>query len=332
MMEINPDRYSTMRYARCGISSLVMPKISLGLWHNFGENQEYDRAKKMIVHSFNRGITHFDLANNYGDTPGSAEITFGKIMRDELLAHRDELLISTKAGHEMWEGVYGCNSSRKSLIASLNQSLKRSGLDYFDIFYTHRYDGITPIEETAQALTDIVRSGKALYVAISKYPEAEAQQIYTLLREAKTPAIVAQYRYSLFERSIEQTTLPVAARNGAGVVAFSPLAQGMLSDKYINGIPDGSRAASGSRFLTPDSITPQKREAILALNQIATRRNESLAQMALAWALRDERVTSLVIGASSTSQIDENLKAIDAQPFTTEELAAIDNITLHLYL
>ncbi len=319
-----------MKYARCGVSSLVMPKISLGLWHNFGVNESYERAKEMITHSFGRGITHFDLANNYGDIPGSAEVTFGKILREELSSHRDELLISTKAGHDMWEGVYGCNSSRKSLIASMNQSLKRTGLDYFDIFYTHRYDGITPIEETAQALTDIVRSGKALYVAISKYPPAEAQQIYTLLRESKTPAIVAQYRYSLFERSIEQSLIPLAAKNGAGVVAFSPLAQGLLSDRYIGGIPEGSRAAGASKFLTPNSITPEKMEAILALNEIALQRGESLAQMALAWAMRDERVTSLVIGASSTTQIDQNLRAIDSVKFTADQLKAIDDITLHL--
>ncbi|MFI3306676.1 MAG: aldo/keto reductase [Rikenellaceae bacterium] len=330
MKQPNPNRYSQMSYAQCGKSSLVMPRISLGLWHNFGEHQDYDRAKEMITHSFDRGITHFDLANNYGDTPGSAEVTFGRILRDALPSYRDELLISTKAGHEMWDGVYGCNSSRKSLVASIDQSLKRTQLDYFDIFYTHRYDGITPIEETAQALTDIVRSGKALYVAISKYPPAEAQQIYTLLRDAKTPAIVAQYRYSLFERSIEQTIIPLTADNGAGVVAFSPLAQGMLSDKYINGVPDGSRAASSSRFLTPDSITPQKRAAIVALNEIAAARNESLAQMALAWAMRDTRVTSLVIGASSTTQIDQNLEALNSHPFTPQELEAIDNITLYL--
>lgn len=319
-----------MKYARCGASSLVMPKISLGLWHNFGANESYERARDMILHSFDRGITHFDLANNYGDIPGSAEVTFGRILREDLHLHRDELLISTKAGHDMWDGVYGCNSSRKSLIASVDQSLQRTRLNYFDIFYTHRYDGITPIEETAQALTDIVRSGKALYVAISKYPVAEAQQIYTLLREAHTPAIVAQYRYSLFERSMEQTILPLAAENGVGVVAFSPLAQGLLSDKYIKGIPAGSRAAGASKFLTPASITPEKMEAIIALNNIAESRNESLAQMALAWAMRDERVTSLVIGASSCAQIDENLKAIDSTPFTAEELEAIDKITLHL--
>ncbi len=321
------DRYSQMEYSRCGASGIELPKLSLGLWHNFGTYDSYDRARDMILHSFDRGITHFDLANNYGPEPGSAEVTFGKILRGDLASHRDELIIASKAGHEMWEGRYGNNCSRKSLIASLDQSLKRTGLDYFDIFYTHRYDGVTPIEETAQALTDMVRSGKALYVAISKYPPREAERIYALLREAKTPAVVAQYRYSMFERSMEQTTLPIAAANGAGVIAFSPLAQGLLSGRDLAGVPAESRAAGRSQFLTEGSITQEKMAAIRALNEMAQQRSQSLAQMALSWALRDERVTSLVIGASSVAQIDENIGALSSRSFSEEEIGKIDQIT-----
>lgn len=324
------NRYDTMQYARCGASSLVLPRLSLGLWHNFGTYDSYDKSREMIFHSFDKGITHFDLANNYGPEPGSAEVRMGEIVRADLKAYRDELLISSKAGHEMWAGPYGGNSSRKNLIASCDQSLRRTGLEYFDIFYTHRYDGVTPIEETAQALIDLVRQGKALYIGVSKYPPAEAAKIYSILREAGTPAVVVQYRYSMFVREMEQTTLPVAGDNGVGVVGFSSLAQGLLSDRYINGIPEDSRIAKGSQFLTKSALTEEKLEAIKALNAIAQERGESLSQMALAWALRDERVTSLVIGASSTMQIDENLKAITSAPFTAEELSKIDDITLHL--
>ncbi len=319
-----------MSYARCGASSLVLPRLSLGLWHNFGTYDSYESSREMVLHSFDRGITHFDLANNYGPEPGSAEVRMGDIVKGDLRAYRDELLISSKAGHEMWAGPYGGNSSRKNLIASCNQSLQRTGLEYFDIFYTHRYDGVTPIEETAQALIDIVRSGKALYIGVSKYPVAEATKIYSLLREAGVPALVAQYRYSMFVREMERTTLPVAANHGVGVIGFSSLAQGMLSDKYINGIPEGSRIAKGSQFLTKSALTAEKLEAIVALNEIAKQRGETLSQMALAWALRDERVTSLVIGASSVGQIDENIEALSSAPFSEAELAAIDDITLHL--
>ncbi|MFI3259089.1 MAG: aldo/keto reductase [Rikenellaceae bacterium] len=323
-------RYDNMKYNLCGASGLALPPISLGLWHNFGTNDNYDVGREMILHSFDRGITHFDLANNYGPLPGSAEITMGRVIKEDLHTHRDELIISSKAGHEMWSGPYGGNCSRKSLLASLDQSLSRTGLDYLDIFYTHRYDGVTPIEETAQALTDAVRSGKALYVGISKYPPEKAQKIYDLLRKAGTPAVVAQYRYNLLERGVELREIPCAAANGASVVAFSPLAQGLLGGRYIDGIPEGSRVAGGSKFLTPDSLTPKKMVAIKALNEAAKLRGESLAQMSLAWTLRNSSVASLVIGASSVAQIDDNLKAIDSEPFSPEELRTIDNITLYL--
>ncbi len=323
------ERYNTMKYARCGASSLRLPKISLGLWHNFGTYDSYDKARDMVLHSFDRGVTHFDLANNYGPEPGSAEVTFGKILANDLKPYRDELIIASKAGHDMWSGPYGGNSSRKSIMASADQSLKRMGLDYFDIFYTHRYDGDTPIEETAQALVDLVRSGKALYVGVSKYPPREAARIFELLKEAKTPCLVTQYRYSMFVREIESSALPLVAAHGAGMIAFSPLAQGMLSGRYLDGVPEGSRVAKGSQFLTTDSLTSDKMATIRALNDIAAERGETLAQMALAWALRDERMTSLMIGASSVAQIDENLAAIDAAPFSSDELARIDALTLY---
>lgn len=282
----------------------------------------------MIRFAFDNGINHFDLANNYGPTPGSAEENFGALMREDLAPFRDEILISTKAGHPMWEGVHGGNSSRKHLIASIDQSLKRLGLEYVDIFYTHRYDGETPIEETAQALIDIVRAGKALYIGISKYPPILAAKIYAILSHAGVPCLVSQYRYSLFERTIEQETIPLAASVGSGIVAFSPLAQGLLTDRYLHGIPEGSRAASDSIFLTRESITPERISQIKALNAVAESRGEKLSQMALAWALRDPRMSSLIIGASSTAQIAENLKALSAEPFTTEQLEKIDAITL----
>ncbi len=282
----------------------------------------------MIHFALDNGINHFDLANNYGPIAGSAESNFGRIIREGLKPYRDELMISTKAGHEMWDGPLGGNSSRKHLFASIDQSLHRLGLDYVDIFYTHRYDGVTPIEETAQALTDIVRSGRAIYIGISKYPPREAAELYSLLSAERTPAVVAQYRYSLFERTIERESLAQAAEAGAGVVAFSPLAQGLLTDKYLQGVPTNSRAASASKFLTTEALTPEKIAQIKALNRVAESRNEPLSQMALAWALRDERVTSLIIGASSVQQIAENIGAIDAAPFTAEEIEKIDKITL----
>ncbi len=324
----NNDRYDHMKYNRLGVSSVTLPAISLGLWHNFGSNSPFEKSRQMIYHAFDIGINHFDLANNYGPDPGSAETNFGRILREGMLPYRDELMISTKAGHEMWDGPLGGNSSRKHLFASIDQSLARMGLKYVDIFYTHRYDGSTPIEETARALSDIVRSGRSIYIGISKYPPAEAEKLYRLLAEERTPAVVAQYRYSLFERTIEQHTIAQAADAGAGLVAFSPLAQGLLSDRYLDGVPADSRAASSSKFLSTDALTTERLDQIRALNQIARERGESLSQMALAWAMRDKRMTSLIIGASSTQQIDENIKACSATPFTSEQLDKIDNITL----
>ncbi|MFI3248888.1 MAG: aldo/keto reductase [Rikenellaceae bacterium] len=320
------DRYEKMCYERCGNSGVALPRISLGLWHNFGSESNFEVAKEMIHFAFDQGVTHFDLANNYGPIPGSAETNFGHILRDGMLPYRDEMIISSKAGHEMWAGPYGGNSSRKNIIASANQSLKRTGLEYFDIFYTHRYDGSTPIEETAQALIDLVRSGKALYAGISKYPPKLAIEMYDLLEEANVPCLISQYKYSMFERTIEARTIPLAADRGSGVIAFSPLAQGLLAGRYLDGIPEGSRAASSSIFLTPDSITPEKIKASQQLNELAIQRGQTLAQMALAWTLRDTRVTSVIIGASSVGQIRENLGALDNLGFTSEELKTIDKI------
>lgn len=282
----------------------------------------------MVYFAFDNGINHFDLANNYGPLPGTAETNFGQILRDGLMPYRDEMIISTKAGHPMWEGTHGGNSSRKHLIASLDQSLGRMRLEYVDIFYTHRYDGETPIEETAQALIDIVRMGKALYVGISKYPADKASQIYQILRAANVPCLVSQYRYSLFVRDIESEIIPLANSSGSGVVAFSPLAQGLLSDRYLRGIPVGSRVASRSVFLTEEALTKERVAQIKALNEIAESRGEKLSQMSLAWALRDSRMSSLIIGASSTRQIADNLKALSSEEFTEEQLRRIDLITL----
>ncbi len=320
------DRYEKMRYEKCGNSGVALPKISLGLWHNFGSHNDFSVARDMIHFAFDNGVTHFDLANNYGPEPGSAESNFGRIIREGMAQYRDEMIISSKAGHEMWAGPYGGNSSRKNIIASANQSLQRTGLEYFDIFYTHRYDGETPLEETAQALTDLVRSGKALYVGISKYPPALAMKMYDMLEEANTPCLISQYRYSMFERTIEARNIPLAAENGSGVIAFSPLAQGLLTGRYLDGIPEGSRAAGESIFLTRDNITPEKVKAAQLLNNLAVKRGQSLAQMALAWTLRDARVTSLIIGASSVKQISENLGALDNMQFSSEELTIIDKI------
>lgn len=304
----------------------MLPALSLGLWQNFGSVDNYREATDMIKHAFDCGITHFDLANNYGPLPGSAEENFGRILRENFAGYRDEMLVSSKAGHEMWAGPYGGNSSRKNLMASIDQSLRRTGLDYFDIFYSHRYDGVTPIEETMQALIDIVRQGKALYVGISKYPPEQARTAYRLLAEAHVPCLVSQYRYSMFERTVEEETIGLAAANGSGFVAFSPLAQGLLTDKYLDGIPEGSRAARPTGFLQRSQVTPDKVEKARRLNSLALRRGQTLAQMALAWVLKDERVTSVIVGASSVRQLADNLKALDRLPFTQEELEEIDCI------
>ncbi len=322
------NRYEQMTYRRCGDSGLTLPAISFGLWQNFGSVDNFDNATEIIKFAFDHGITYFDLANNYGPVPGSAETNFGRILKSQLSAHRDELIIASKAGHEMWSGPYGGNSSRKNLMASIDQSLRRTGLEYFDIFYSHRYDGVTPVAETMQALIDIVRQGKALYVGISKYPPQQAREAYETLRSAGVPCVVSQYRYNLFERTtVEEANLPLAVSQRSGFVAFSPLAQGMLTDKYLHGIPPQSRAARETGFLKQEQVTAEKVEKARCLNQIAAQRGQTLAQMALAWLLRNEQLTSVIVGASSVSQLADNLRTLQNLSFTADELAAIDRIT-----
>lgn len=321
------NRYSgKMQYKYCGKSGLMLPEISLGLWHNFGDVDDFNVATDMIKHAFDNGVTHFDLANNYGPSPGSAESNFGKILKENFKGYRDEMIISSKAGHEMWAGPYGDGSSRKNLMASINQSLKRTGLEYFDIFYSHRYDGVTPVEETMQALIDIVKQGKALYVGLSKYPVDKAHIAYNMLREAGTPCLIYQDRYSMLTREVEAGQLQLAHEQNAGFIAFSPLAQGLLTNKYLHGIPEGSRAARPTGFLQRNQVTDDKIAAIRQLNEIAGQRGQSLAQMALAWVLKDERVTSVIIGASSVAQLSDNLQTLENLAFTSEELTAIENI------
>ncbi len=315
-----------MKYSYCGMSGLQLSILSLGLWHNFGLSDNFDEAKKMICFAFDKGITHFDLANNYGPPPGSAEINFGKIIKENLQSHRDEMIISSKAGHLMWPGPYGDGSSRKNLMASINQSLKRTGLEYFDIFYSHRYDRVTPVEETMQALIDIVRQGKALYVGISKYPPEKAEQAMKILKEQHVPCLIFQDKYSMLHRDPEKTIFEVVQNNGSGFIGFSPLAQGILSDKYLNGIPAESRAANPDGFLRKEQITQELVAIVKQLNEIAKERNQTLAQMALAWALRKEIVTSLIVGTRSIKQLDDNLKAIDNLKFSEDELRRIDSI------
>ncbi len=321
------DRYEKMKYVRCGKSGLKLPMVSLGLWHNFGSNAGFDNMKALCETAFDNGITHFDLANNYGPVPGSAEENFGRILRDGLGRYRDEMVISTKAGYEMWDGPYGNWGSRKYLIASLDQSLKRMGLDYVDIFYHHRPDPETPLEETMLALDSIVKSGKALYVGISNYNKIQTEEAVKILTELKTPFIINQRKYSMFVRDIEQDGLKsYAAANGIGIIAFCPLAQGLLTDKYLHGIPEDSRIRTDGRFLKESAVTPETLNKIAALNEIAKERGESLAQMALAWVLRDGEVTSVLIGASKPSQILENCRIVNSAEFTTEQLERIENI------
>lgn len=319
-------RYARMPYKYCGKSGLQLPLISLGLWHNFGSVDDFNIATDMIKYAFDHGITHFDLANNYGPIPGSAEINFARILKENFQGYRDEMIISSKAGHEMWPGPYGGNSSRKNLMASIDQSLRRTGLEYFDIFYSHRYDGVTPVEETVQTLIDIVKQGKALYIGISKYPPQQARLAYEMMKNAGVPCLISQYRYNMLERTAEKENLPLAAEYGSGFIAFSPLAQGLLTDKYLNGIPEHSRAARPSGFLQRSQITPEKIEIIRKLNEMARQRKQSLAQMALAWTLRDDRITSVIIGASSVKQLDDNLQALNHLAFTAKELADIEQI------
>ncbi|NDW18401.1 L-glyceraldehyde 3-phosphate reductase [Dysgonomonas sp. 216] len=315
-----------MEYRFCGNSGLKLPILSLGLWHNFGEIDDYENSRQMICLAFEKGITHFDLANNYGPPPGSAETTFGKVLRNDLSAYRDQMIISSKAGHRMWDGPYGDGGSRKMIIASINQSLKRTGLDYFDIFYSHRYDPETPLEETMLALVDIVRQGKALYIGLSKYPYEIAKQAFAILKAEKVPCLIYQDRYHMFERKIESQMLGLTKKEGTGFISFSPLAQGILTDKYLSGIPQSSRAAKESGFLKAEQITPEVIEKVKALNEIAKLRNQSLAQMALAWCLRPEQMTSVIIGTSSPKQLLDNLKATDNLTFSVDEYLQIDKI------
>ena len=320
------DRYGKMQYKLCGNSGLLLPRISLGLWHNFGSVDDFGVATDMIKYAFDHGVTHFDLANNYGPVPGSAESNFGKILKDNFQGYRDEMVISSKAGHEMWAGPYGNGSSRKNLMASLDQSLRRTGLEYFDIFYSHRYDGVTPVEETMQALIDIVKQGKALYIGISKYPPQQAKQAYEILKSAGIPCLISQYCYNMFNRVVEAETLPLAASYGSGFISFSPLAQGLLTDKYLKGIPEGSRAARATGYLQASQVTPELVRKASLLNELALRRGQSLAEMALAWVLKDERMTSVIVGASSVEQLAANLRSLENLDFTSEELVEIDNI------
>jgi L-glyceraldehyde 3-phosphate reductase len=321
----SPDRYSNPAlYRRCGRSGLKLPLLSLGLWHNFGGADKFPNSRALVLRAFDQGITHFDLANNYGPPPGSAESTFRFIFREELSAYRDELIVSTKAGYDMWEGPYGNWGSRKYLLASLDQSLKRLGLDYVDIFYSHRPDPETPLEETMGALSHAVRTGKALYVGISNYDAQQTERASKILRDMGTPCLIHQPKYNLFERAPERGLLDVLVREGVGGIAFCPLAQGLLTDRYLNGIPADSRASHDPRFLKPESITEAKITRIHRLDVIARDRGQSLAQMSLAWVLRQPAITSALIGASKTAQIDDNVGALKNLSFTADELRAID--------
>ena len=315
-----------MEYNYCGRSGLQLPKISLGLWHNFGDVDDFSEAKAMLCYAFDQGVTHFDLANNYGPSPGSAEINFGKILASDLKNHRDELIISTKAGYLMWDGPYGSGGSRKYLISSLDQSLKRMGLDYVDIFYSHRYDPFTPLEETIQTLIDIVGSGKALYAGLSNYPREKAIQAYEMMEAQHVHCLIFQGRYSMFVREPETKHFDICKRHGVGFIAFSPLAQGLLTDKYLKGIPDGSRAAKPHGFLQREQVTPEVISKVVRLNELAQQRGQTLAEMALAWTLRSDAVTSTIIGASTMAQLKDNLHALDNQSFSPEELRKIEEI------
>ncbi len=323
----NENRYKNAKYQRCGKSGLMLPRVSFGLWHNFGDNSDFENMKDLCFTAFDNGITHFDLANNYGPKYGAAEENFGKILNTEMKAYRDEMLISTKAGYDMWEGPYGNWGSKKYLTASLDQSLKRMNVDYVDIFYHHRPDPETPLWETMHALDSIVKSGKALYVGLSNYNGERMKEAAEILAEMGCPFVINQNRYSILDRSVEQNGLLAAAKEkGKGVICFSPLAQGLLTDRYINGIPEDSRVKTDGRFLQEGRITPEIVEKIKKLNLLAGERGQTLAQMALAWVLKDDTVTSVLIGASKTSQILDNLKAAENTSFTTDELNMIDEI------
>lgn len=327
MFKADDSRYDgRMQYLRCGKSGVMMPRVALGLWHNFGSVDDFENQKKMIFRAFDLGITHFDLANNYGPAYGSAEENFGRIMQSELKSYRDEILVSTKAGYDMWPGPYGDHGSRKYLIASIDQSLKRMHLDYVDIFYHHRPDPDTPLEETMGAVSDIIKSGKALYAGISNYKSGQTREAAAILARNGTPLLINQFRYNMFDRWSEEDGLTdTLAGVGAGSITFSPLAQGLLSDKYLDGIPENSRA-SLNHFLKADSITPEKIAKVRKLNEIAHSRGQSLTQMALSWNLRGNRVTSVLIGAHTPEQIEDNVKIIQHLDFTQEELDTIDAV------
>jgi L-glyceraldehyde 3-phosphate reductase len=320
------DRYKNMQYRRCGKSGIMLPAVSLGLWHNFGHVDVMENFRKILHLAFDSGITHFDLANNYGPPPGSAETNFGKLLKEDFSAYRDELIISTKAGYHMWEGPYGEWGSKKYLVSSLDQSLKRMGLDYVDIFYHHRPDPDTPLEETMGALDLIVRQGKALYVGISNYQKEEADEAIKILKRLGTPCLIHQPKYSMFERWVEGGLLDVLEADGVGCIPFSPLAQGMLTNKYLHGIPEDSRAAKSTGFLQTDQITPERLEEIKQLNELALQRGQTLAQMALSWILKDPRITSVLIGASKPEQLADSLKCLDNLIFSADEIARIETI------
>lgn len=322
----NKNRYQTMEYRRCGRSGLRLPAVSLGLWHNFGDATLIENSRQLLQRAFDLGITHFDLANNYGPPPGSAERNFGRILQEDFLPCRDELIVSTKAGYTMWDGPYGDWGSRKYLLASLDQSLKRMGLEYVDIFYHHRPDPETPLQETMKALDHLVRQGKALYVGLSNYPAELARKAIDILNDLGTPCLIHQPKYSMFERAPEEGLLDVLQEKGVGCIPFSPLAGGQLTNRYLNGIPADSRAASGSQFLNPEQITEEKLEKVRQLNALAESRGQKLSQMALAWVLRHEEVTSVLIGASKTAQIDDAVGMLENRQFTAEELSLIDQI------
>ena len=321
------NRSDAMQYNRCEKSGLLLPAISLGLWHNFGSVDVFENGRAIVRRAFDRGITHFDLANNYGPTPGSAEENFGTMLKKDFGGYlRDELIISTKAGYLMWPGPYGEWGSRKYLIASCDQSLKRMGLEYVDIFYSHRPDPNTPLEETMMALDSIVKQGKALYVGVSSYSAEETRQAAEILKSLGTPCVIHQPKYSMFERWVENGLMDVLDEYGIGCIPFSPLAQGLLTDRYLKGIPEDSRAAKSWGFLKSNEITEERLRTIIALNEIAKQRNQSLAQMALAWLLKDSRITSVLIGASSVKQLDINIDMLNNLSFTTDELSTIESV------
>jgi L-glyceraldehyde 3-phosphate reductase len=326
MFIADESRYDSMNYRRCGNSGIMLPMISLGLWHNFGHNADFKNARNILRQAFDFGITHFDLANNYGPPYGSAEETFGRIMERDFRPYRDELIISTKAGWDMWPGPYGNHGSRKYLIASLDQSLKRMGLDYVDVFYHHRPDPGTPLEETMGALDQIVRQGKALYAGISQYNAEDTVKAYKILKEMGTPLFIHQPRYSMFDRWVEGGLLDVLGEKGVGSIAFSPLEQGILTDKYLKGIPEDSRIAKDGRYLKKDQVSDEVINKVRGLNDIALNRGQSLAQMAIAWLLKDPRITTVLVGVSKPEQLAENVEAVKNLNFSSEELEKIELI------